>query len=85
MSAAIRFIAAAKQPAVGTLILQCRVKPGTSKVREGVVAVTDDAVKICVAAQARDGEANMAVVQVLCQVSTPLCQPFALLEERGAF
>lgn len=70
MSSAIRFVAAAKQPAVGTLVLQCRVKPGASKVREGIVAVTDDAVEICVAAQARDGEANRAVVHVLSQVST---------------
>jgi uncharacterized protein len=85
MSAAIRFIAVAKQPAVGTLVLQCRVRPGASKLREGVVAVTDDAIEICVAAQARDGEANKAVVQVLCQVSAPFCQPFAFLEESGAF
>ncbi|KJR87410.1 yggU family protein [Sporothrix schenckii 1099-18] len=78
MSAAIRYVPAAKYPAAGILILQCRVKPGASRVRDGVVAVTDGAVEICVAAHARDGEANKAVVQVLSQVTTSCSLPISL-------
>ncbi|EEU46249.1 uncharacterized protein NECHADRAFT_19877, partial [Fusarium vanettenii 77-13-4] len=52
----------------GSLHLQLHVKPGASKNREGVIAVTDDAIELCVAAQAREGEANKAVVQVLSSV-----------------
>lgn len=70
MSCAIRYAAAARKAATGTLYLQCHVKPGTSKAREGIVAVTEDAVEICVAAQARDGEANQAVIDVLRKVSS---------------
>ncbi|CAK7230335.1 hypothetical protein SBRCBS47491_007549 [Sporothrix bragantina] len=68
MSSAIRYVAAAKKAAAGTLYLQCHVKPGASKVREGIMAVTEEAVEICVAAQAREGEANKAVVDVLCKI-----------------
>lgn len=64
-SAAIRFVTGTKKSPVGSLHLQLHVKPGASKNREGVLAVTDDAIEICVAAQAREGEANNAVVQVL--------------------
>ena len=72
MSSVIRYVAAAKKTEPGTLYLQCHVKPGTSKVREGVVSVTDHAVEICVAAPPRDGESNKAVIAVLCKVS---CSP----------
>ncbi|CAK7197789.1 DASH complex subunit dam1 [Sporothrix eucalyptigena] len=68
MSSVIRYVTAAKKTATGTLYFQCHVKPGASKVREGVVAVTEDAIEICIAAQARDGEANKAVIDVLCRV-----------------
>ncbi|CAK7228350.1 hypothetical protein SCUCBS95973_006851 [Sporothrix curviconia] len=68
MSSVIRYVATPKKAATGTLYLQCHVKPGASKAREGVVAVTESAVEICVAAQARDGEANKAVVDVICEV-----------------
>ncbi|KOS17505.1 UPF0235 protein [Escovopsis weberi] len=50
------------------LQLQLRVKPGASKCREGISAVGDDAIELCVAAQARDGEANQAVIRVLSEV-----------------
>ncbi|WDK13403.1 hypothetical protein CGRA01v4_04684 [Colletotrichum graminicola] len=67
-SAAVRFVASTKQPTLGTLYLQCRVKPGASRVREGIVAVTDGGVELCVAAQAREGEANRAVIKLLSEL-----------------
>lgn len=53
----------------GTIYIHCHVKPGASKQREGVTSLTDEAVEICVAAQAKEGEANKAVVKVLSEVS----------------
>jgi uncharacterized protein YggU (UPF0235/DUF167 family) len=67
-SGAIRFVAGSKKSPLGSLHLQLRVKPGASKNREGVLAITDDAIELCVSAQAREGEANKAVVQVLSGV-----------------
>ena len=57
------------QAGAGTVYIHCHVKPGASKQREGVISVTDEAVEICVAAQAKEGEANKAVVKVLSEVS----------------
>ncbi|KAH8888588.1 DUF167-domain-containing protein [Thozetella sp. PMI_491] len=65
---ALRYVAGTKKSPLGTLYLQCHVKPGASRAREGVTGVTEDAVEICVAAQAREGEANKAVIQVLSEV-----------------
>ncbi|KAF5571984.1 DUF167 domain-containing protein [Fusarium phyllophilum] len=62
---AIRFVTGTKKSPLGSLYLQLRVKPGASKNREGVIAITDDAIELCVSAQAREGEANKAVVQLL--------------------
>lgn len=63
---AVRFVVGSKQaPGFGALCLRLRVKPGTSKDREGVSSVRDDCIELCVAAQARDGEANKAVVRLL--------------------
>ncbi|OBR16123.1 Duf167 domain protein [Colletotrichum higginsianum IMI 349063] len=67
-SAAVRFVAGTKKSPLGTLYLQCHVKPGASRVREGVTAVTEGAVEMCVAAQAREGEANKAVIKLLSEV-----------------
>ncbi|KAL0939604.1 DUF167 domain protein [Colletotrichum truncatum] len=67
-TAAIRFVAGTKKAPLGTLYLQCHVKPGASRVREGVTAVTDGTVELCVTAQAREGEANKAVVKLLSEV-----------------
>ncbi|TDZ53286.1 UPF0235 protein C15orf40-like protein [Colletotrichum trifolii] len=67
-TSAIRFVAGTKKSPLGTLYLQCHIKPGASRVREGVAAVTDATVDLCVAAQAREGEANKAVVKLLSQV-----------------
>lgn len=62
---AIRYVAATKKNTLASIYLKCHVKPGASKTREGVLAVMDDAVELCVAAQAREGEANRAVIKVL--------------------
>jgi uncharacterized protein len=50
------------------LELHLHVKPGASKVRQGISAIGSDAVELCVAAPPRDGEANKAVVEVLSGV-----------------
>jgi uncharacterized protein len=52
-----------------TIQLRCHVRPGASKSREGVVAITDEAIQLCVSAPAQDGKANKAVIQVLGDVS----------------
>ena len=73
---AIWFVAATKKSAQNTLYMQCNVKPGASKTREGVSSVDDEAVGICVAAQAREGEANKAVIRVLSEVCiSQFCPP----------
>lgn len=69
-TAAVRYVAAAssKKPALGTLYLRCHVKPGAAKAREGVAALTPEAIELCVSAPPREGEANKAVVKLLSQV-----------------
>lgn len=67
---AIRFVAgkAAKgHLTTGSIQLFCHVKPGASANREGITAVTDDTIDVCVAAQAREGEANVAVRKVFAK------------------
>jgi uncharacterized protein YggU (UPF0235/DUF167 family) len=64
LAPAIRF-AAAKANSPATIHLLCYVKPGVSAIREGIAAVTNRHIKMYVAAQARDGEANKAVRQVI--------------------
>lgn len=59
-----------KSNAPSSLHIRCHVKPGADKVREGILAVSDAAVELCVAAAPRNGESNKAVVQVLSHVST---------------
>ncbi|KAH7029126.1 uncharacterized protein B0I36DRAFT_128630 [Microdochium trichocladiopsis] len=54
-------------PAKCTLVLHCLVKPGASKIREGISAITDEAVEMNVAAPAQDGKANKAVLQILAR------------------
>ncbi|KAM0268542.1 hypothetical protein ACHAQH_009957 [Verticillium albo-atrum] len=66
---ALRYVAATKKSPFGTLYLHCRVKPGAAKAREGITAITEEAIELCVAAQPREGEANKAVVQLLSEVS----------------
>jgi len=66
---AIWYVAATRKSAQNKLYIHCNVKPGASKNREGVSSVDDEAIGICVAAQAREGEANKAVIRVLSKVS----------------
>ncbi|KAI1112892.1 DUF167-domain-containing protein [Nemania sp. NC0429] len=47
------------------LQLRCHVRPGASKAREGVVAITDEVIELCVSAPPQDGKANLAVLDVL--------------------
>lgn len=62
----VRFIAGRLAPSsLGQIHLQLRVKAGSSKDREGILAVTDRVIELCVTAQPRHGEANNAVVKVL--------------------
>lgn len=55
----------------GRIQLLCHVKPGVSAKREGIVAVTDEYIEVRVAAQAREGEANKAVREVIAEVCMP--------------
>ncbi len=75
---AIWYVAGTKKSPRGTLYINCSVKPGASKSREGVTSARNDAVAICVAAQAREGEANKAVVKVLSEVRTKFRFPISL-------
>ncbi|KAI4675804.1 uncharacterized protein J4E84_009957 [Alternaria hordeiaustralica] len=63
---AIRFVASkSAKNSSGTVHLLCHVKPGVSAQREGIAAVSDERIEICVAAQPKDGEANRAVREVI--------------------
>ncbi|TVY71431.1 UPF0235 protein [Lachnellula suecica] len=65
---AIRHVASSSKTALGYIYLQCHVKPGANKQREGIISVSDAVIEICVSAQAREGEANKAVREVLSSV-----------------
>ncbi|KAI1260287.1 DUF167-domain-containing protein [Xylariaceae sp. FL1019] len=55
-------------PVKTILQLHCQVRPGASKSREGIVAITEESIQLCVSAQAQDGKANRAVLEVLSNV-----------------
>lgn len=67
-SSAVRFIAASKKSPLGALQLHLHVKPGASRDREGVSSVSENTIDLCVSAQAREGEANKAVISVLSDI-----------------
>ena len=71
--AAVRFIAAkgAKQT-LGFLQIACHVKPGASHKRAGILDVTDDTIELAVSAQAKEGEANKAVRELIAKVSSTM-------------
>ncbi|KAG6127444.1 hypothetical protein E4U24_002565 [Claviceps purpurea] len=74
MTAAVRFLSSKQgSSGLGFIQLQLRVKPGASKTRQGILAVTSNAVELCVAAQPRQGEANFAVLRVLSK-ALGICQ-----------
>ncbi|KAI1497290.1 YggU-like protein [Biscogniauxia marginata] len=57
-----------KKSSAEVLQLRCHVRPGASKVREGVAAVTDESIELCVSAAPQDGKANKAVIEILSEV-----------------
>ena len=65
LTQAIRFVAAKGARSPPTIQLVCHVKPGVSANREGITAVSKERIEVCVAAQAREGEANRAVRDVI--------------------
>ncbi|KAH8724388.1 hypothetical protein GQ44DRAFT_773025 [Phaeosphaeriaceae sp. PMI808] len=62
---AIRFVAAKGARGSATIQLLCRVRSGVSANREGITAITEENIHMCVAAQARDGEANKAIRDII--------------------
>ncbi len=50
---AIRLAVHTSKSAVGRVYLQCYVKPGANKQREGVLSVSDTIIELCVAAQCK--------------------------------
>jgi uncharacterized protein YggU (UPF0235/DUF167 family) len=65
---AIRYVASSTKSALGSIYLQCHVKPGASKQREGIVSISDTVTEVCVSARAKEGEANKAVKDVFSEV-----------------
>lgn len=66
---AITLIQKSKSSSPEILQLRCHIRPGASKVREGVATVTDESIELCVAAPPQDGKANKAVIEILSEVS----------------
>ncbi|XXH01403.1 kinase-regulated stress-responsive transcription factor skn7 [Hypoxylon texense] len=65
---AITLVQKSKPSSTEILQLRCRIRPGASKVREGVAAVTEESVELCVAAPPQDGKANKAVIEILSEI-----------------
>jgi uncharacterized protein (TIGR00251 family) len=57
-----------KNSSLSSIYLQCRVRPGINKLREGIIKITDEAVELRVAAQPLEGEANRAVIKVISDI-----------------
>lgn len=64
----IRHVASSAKSALGFIHVQCHVKPGASKQREGILSISDTVIEVCVSAQPRDGEANKAVKELFSEV-----------------
>ncbi|KAL1861811.1 hypothetical protein Daus18300_008627 [Diaporthe australafricana] len=62
----LQYVAGAKNKPP-TIYLRCHVKPGASKIREGITARTESAIELCVSAVPKDGESNKAVLTVLSE------------------
>jgi uncharacterized protein YggU (UPF0235/DUF167 family) len=68
--AAVRFVAAkGTKQTLGSLQIACHVKPGASHKREGILDVTKETIELAVSAQAKEGEANKAVRDLIAKVS----------------
>jgi uncharacterized protein YggU (UPF0235/DUF167 family) len=67
---AIRCVAArgAKSQTSSVIHIICHVKPGVSATRQGITSLTPNRIEMCIAAQARDGEASAAVREVIAKV-----------------
>ena len=65
---AIRLVAPNAKSKLFSVYLQCHVKPGATKQRQGIISITEEVIEVCVAAQAREGEANKAVREVFGDV-----------------
>ncbi|OTB01974.1 hypothetical protein M426DRAFT_323059 [Hypoxylon sp. CI-4A] len=65
---AITLVQKSKASSPEILQLRCHIRPGASKVREGVAAVTDESVEICVSAPPQDGKSNKAVIEILSEI-----------------
>lgn len=76
---AITLVQKSKASSPEILQLRCHIRPGASKIREGVAAVTDESIELCVAAPPQDGKANKAVIGILSEVSDidPLYEDFS--------
>ena len=70
-SQAIHYVSSMVNKKPSRLLLSCRVKPNASASREGITAVTQDRIDIYVTAQAKDGEANKAVRELIAEVERP--------------
>ena len=69
LGSAIRHVAArGAKSQISVIHIICHVKASVSATRQGITSVTPDCIEICVAAQARDGEANAAVREVIAGV-----------------
>jgi uncharacterized protein YggU (UPF0235/DUF167 family) len=68
MSAAIKYVASSSRSARGLIHLQCHIKAGASKQRQGILSVSDTVIEVCVSARAKEGEANKAVREVISSV-----------------
>jgi hypothetical protein len=78
---AVRYVAATTKSALDSIHLQCHIKPGASKKRQGIIFVSEDLIEVCVTAQAREGEANKAVKELMSRVSDLLSFAFDYLRD----
>ncbi|KAI1102154.1 YggU-like protein [Jackrogersella minutella] len=65
---AITLIQKSKPSAPEILQLRCHIRPGVSKVREGITTVTDEIIELCVSAPPQDGKSNKAVIEILSEI-----------------
>lgn len=65
---AIRVVSSTAKSALGAIYLQCRIKPGASKQREGIISISDEVIEVCVSARAQEGEANRSVRDLFSSV-----------------
>jgi len=68
MLPAIRLTASKPPSCIYTLHLLCHVKPGVAPKREGIATITPSSIELCVAARAREGDANRAVKELIAKV-----------------